>query len=271
MHVVNATLLLLFLSTIAVPWARRVGLPTEVFLVLGSLGLSLVPGLPQLSLDPTVVFAVFLPPILFSGGFFTSWRDFKKDQQAIGLLAIGLVLFTTVMVAVAAHALGLPWAVAFLLGAIVAPPDASAATAITRKLGVPRRLLTIIEGESLVNDATALVAYRVALGTVVTGAFSVSGAAMEFLVMAGGGAVVGLAIAASAILSLKRLNDSTAETTLVLVTAFGMYLCAEHFGLSGVLSTVAGGLYFGRKIPGLTAAQSRLQALAFWKTILFII
>jgi Na+/H+ antiporter len=272
-HIVSATLLLLFLSTIAVPWARRIGLPTEVFLVLGSLALSLIPGLPQLSLDPTVVFAVFLPPILFSGGFFTSWRDFKNDQHAIGLLAIGLVLFTTVLVAVAVRALGIgiPWAVAFLLGAIVSPPDASAATAITKKLGVPRRLLTIIEGESLVNDATALVAYRVALGAILTGFFSLSDATFRFALMAGGGVVVGLIVARCSLFLLRRLNNSTAETTLMLITSFGTYLCAEYLGVSGVISTVAGGLYFGRKFPGLTAAQSRLEALGFWKTMLFII
>ena len=171
MHLVKATLLLLLLTTIAVPWARRIGLPTEIFLVLGSLVLSLLPGLPPLSLDPAVVLTLFLPPIIFSGAFFTSWRDFKRDRFAIIFLAVGLVLFTTALVAMAVRGfgLGISWPVAFLLGAIVSPPDASAATAIIRKLGVPRRLMTIIEGESLVNDATALVAYRFALTAVATG------------------------------------------------------------------------------------------------------
>src|SRR5258706_3885675 len=174
MDLIEATLLLLLIATVAVPWARRIGLPIEILLVLGSLAVSLVPGLPALTLDPTVVFKLFLPPILFDAAFFTSWRDFKKDRRAIFLLAFGLVLFTTALVAVALRLLGIgiSWPVAFLLGAIVSPPDASAATAIINKLGVPRRMLTIIEGESLVNDSTALVAYRIALGAIVTGSFS---------------------------------------------------------------------------------------------------
>src|SRR5688572_20734172 len=190
MPLIEATLLLLFLTTIAVPWARRTGLPTEILLVLGSLMLSVVPGLPLVVLDPTVVFILFLPPILFSAAYFTSWRDFKRNISPIFLLAFGLVLFTTTLVAVAVRALGLgvPWPVAFLLGAIVSPPDASAATAIIRKLSVPRRLVTVIEGESLVNDATALVAYRFALAAIVTGSFSFSQAFLQFLFMAVGGA-----------------------------------------------------------------------------------
>src|SRR5690242_2885315 len=173
MHLMEATLVLLLMVTVAVPWARWIGLPTEIVLVLGSLFLSLLPGLPPLTLDPTVVFLLFFPPILFAGGFFTSWRDFKRNHRAIVFLAVGLVLFCTVLGAAAVHVLGLgvPWPVAFLFGAIVSPSDASAATAIIKKLSVPRRLLTIIEGESLVNDATALVAYRFALTAIATGSF----------------------------------------------------------------------------------------------------
>ena len=171
MGIVEATLLLLLITTMTVPWARRTGMPIEILLVLGSLAFSLLPGLPRLILDPTVAFTLFLPPILFDAAFFTSWRDFKNSRLSIFLLAFGLILFTTGLVAVAVRALGLgvSWPVAFLLGAIVSPPDASAATAIIKKLGVPRRMLTVIEGESLVNDATALVAYRFALGAIVTG------------------------------------------------------------------------------------------------------
>jgi len=273
MHLVEATLLLLLLTTIAVPWARRIGLPTEIFLVLGSLGLSLVPGLPPLVLNPAVVFTLFLPPILFAAAFFTSWRDLKRYRRAIVLLAVGLVLFTTALVAVAARALGLgmSWPVAFLLGAIVSPPDASAAAAIIKKLGVPRRMLTIIQGESLVNDATALVAYKVAISAIVTGSFSLGDASMKFLTLAAGGAGVGLIVAMAGISVVQRLNNTTAETTLLLITSFATYLCAEHLGLSGVISTVAGGLYFGCKFPRLTSAQSRLESAAFWKTVLFMI
>src|SRR5688572_9356070 len=164
MTIIEATLALLFMATIAVPWARRTGIPTEILLVLGSLVLGLLPGLKPLVLDPTVVFSLFLPPILFAAAYFTSWRDFKRNRRPIFMLAFGLVLFTTILVAVTLRLIapGIPWPVAFLLGAIVSPPDASAATAIVGKLGVPRRLVTVIEGESLVNDATALVAFRFA-------------------------------------------------------------------------------------------------------------
>src|SRR5688500_11133972 len=243
MHLIEATLLLLFLATITVPWARRTGLPTEVLLVIGSLVLSLLPGLPTVILDPTVVFTLFLPPILFAAAYFTSWRDFKENRRPIFLLAFGLVLFTTVSVAVALRALGLgiSWPVAFLLGAIVSPPDASAATSIIKKLGVPRRLVTIIEGESLVNDATALVAYRFALAAIATGTFSLGRAALQFVLVAAGGAVVGWLVAVGGILIVKRLKNSTAETTLTLITSFAAYILAEHLGFSGVISTVVGG------------------------------
>ena len=273
MGLIEATLLLLLTTTIAVPWARRIGLPTEILLVAGSLVLSLLPGLPSLTLDPTVVFKLFLPPILFSGGSFTSWRDFKRNQHPIFLLAFWLVLFTATLVATAVRGLGLgvSWPIAFLLGAIVSPPDASAATVVIRKLGVPRRLLTIIEGESLVNDATALVVYRFALVAIATGSFSLGQAAMEFVVMSAGGAVVGVLVAMVAIFILQRLHDSTAETTLTLITSFAAYLLGERLGFSGVISTVAAGIYFGRKLPTLISAQTRLEAVAFWNTVLFII
>jgi len=273
LHFIEATLLLLLLTTIAVPWAGRIGLPTEILLVLGSLALSFVPGLPPLILDPTVVFTLFLPPILFAAAYFTSWRDFKQNRRPIFLLAFGLVLFTMTLVAVAVRALGLgvSWPTAFLLGAIVSPPDASAATAVIRKLGVPRRLVTIIEGESLVNDATALVAYRFAMVAIATGSFSIGAAALRFVVVALGGAAVGWLVALGGIYAVRRLKNSLAETTLTLVTSFAAYILAERLGFSGVISTVVGGLYYGRKIPMVTSAETRIIAESSWGTILFII
>jgi CPA1 family monovalent cation:H+ antiporter len=273
MHLIEATLLLLFLTTVAVPWAQKTGLPTEVLLVLGSLVLSLMPGLPPVILDPTVVFTLFLPPILFAAAYFTSWRDFKRNRRPIFLLAFGLVLFTTTLVAAALRMLvpAVSWPVAFLFGAIVSPPDASAATAIIRKLGVPRRLVTVIEGESLVNDATALVAYRFALAAIVTGSFSLGDAALRFVLAAAGGAGVGYLVARVGIFILQRLNNSTAETTLTLITSFAAYIFAEHLGFSGVISTVIGGLYYGRRVPIVTTAQTHIEAEASWKTVLFII
>jgi monovalent cation/hydrogen antiporter len=273
MHLIEATLLLLFLATITVPWARRIGLPTEILLVVGSLVLSVLPALPPIILDPAVVFTLFLPPILFAAAYFTSWRDFKRNLRPIFLLAFGLVLFTMTLVAVAARMIGLgvSWPVAFLLGAIVSPPDASAATAIIRKLGVPRRLITVIEGESLVNDATALVAYRFALAAILTGSFSITHAALQFIVVSIGGACVGFLVAAAGIFILKRLNSTTAETTLTLITSFASYLFAERLGFSGVISTVVAGLYYGRRLPTITSAQTHLEAEASWNTVLFII
>jgi CPA1 family monovalent cation:H+ antiporter len=264
---------LLLFATITVPWARRTGIPIEILLVIGSLIMSLVPGVPTVILDPTVVFTLFLPPILFAAAYFTSWRDFKANRRPIFLLAFGLVLFTTVAVAAALRALdiGVSWPVAFLLGAIVSPPDASAATAIIGKLGVPRRLVTVIEGESLVNDATALVAYRFALAAIILGSFSFSDAVLRFLLVAGGGAIVGFIVARAGIFVVQRLNNTAAETTLTLITAFVAYIIAEHVGFSGVISTVVGGLYYGRKIPVVTSAQTHIDAEASWNTVLFII
>jgi monovalent cation/hydrogen antiporter len=273
MDIIEAALFLMFLSAITVPWARRTGIPIEILLVGGSLVLSLTPGVPRLVLDPTVVFSLFLPPILFSAAYFTSWRDFKRNRRPIFLLAFGLVLFTMTLVAVTVRALGLnvPWPVAFLLGAIVSPPDASAATAIIKKLGVPRRLVTVIEGESLVNDATALVAYRFALAAIATGTFSLSQATVQFLMVATGGLVIGVLVARGGIYILQSLKDSTAETTLTLITSFAAYLVAEHLGFSGVISTVVAGLYYGQRIPVVTSAQTHLEAEASWGTVLFII
>jgi len=273
MELIEATLLLLFLTTITVPWARRIGLPIEILLVIGSLILSLIPGLPPLMLNPEVVFMLFLPPILFAAAYFTSWRDFKRNRRPIFLLSFGLVLFTTTLVAVALRSLGLgvSWPAAFLLGAIVSPPDASAATAIVRKLGLPRRLVTIIEGESLVNDATALVAFRFALAAIATGSFSFGDAAWQFMLVDAGGGVVGLSVAVGGIFIVRRLNNSTAETTLTLVTSFAAYIFAERLGFSGVISTVVGGLYYGRRLPAVTSAQTHLEAEATWNTLLFII
>ena len=273
MHLIEATLLMLLFATITVPWAKRTGIPIEILLVIGSLVMSLIPGVPTVILDPTVVFTLFLPPILFAAAYFTSWRDFKANRRPIFLLAFGLVLFTTVAVAAALRALdiGVSWPVAFLLGAIVSPPDASAATAIIGKLGVPRRLVTIIEGESLVNDATALVAYRFALAAIILGSFSFTDAVVRFLLVAGGGAIVGFIVARAGIFVLRRLNNTAAETTLTLITSFAAYIIAEHVGFSGVISTVVGGLYYGRKVPVVTSAQTHIEAEASWNTVLFII
>src|SRR6266581_9463075 len=173
--------------------ARKIPVPYPILLVLGGLALALIPGLPRVRLDPELVFLVFLPPLLYPAALFTSWRDFRANLRPIALLAIGLVLFTTVAVAYLAHYfMDLPLAAGFVLGAIISPPDAIAATAIADRLGVPRRIVTILEGESLVNDATALVASRFPVVAVVTGSFSLAHASGQFFIVGLGGILIGL-------------------------------------------------------------------------------
>src|SRR5246500_53256 len=175
--------------------AKKVALPYPVLLVIGGLALGFVPGLPAVQLEPDMVFLLLLPPLLYPAAVYTSWRDFRANLSPISLLAIGLVLFTTAFVAMVAHALtGLPWPAAFVLGAIISPTDAVAATAITNRLRVPQRIVAILEGESLVNDATALVAYRFAVVAVVTGSFSLARATGQFFVVGIGGILIGLAV-----------------------------------------------------------------------------
>ncbi|HXU76487.1 MAG TPA: cation:proton antiporter, partial [Methylomirabilota bacterium] len=234
--------------------ARKLPVPLPILQVLGGLLLGLVPGIPQVRLSPDLVFLVFLPPLLYPAALFTSWRDFHANLRPICLLAVGLVLFTTVAVGFLAHWLipGFPLAAGFALGAIVSPPDAIAATAIAQRLHVPRRIVTILEGESLVNDATALVAYRFAAAAVVTGSLSWGRVAGQFFLVGVGGILVGLAVGEITARIQKRIDDPPIEITLSLLTPFAAYLPAEHLGVSGVLAVVAAGLYHGWHAPEFT-------------------
>jgi Na+/H+ antiporter len=268
------TVLLLFLAATALAIAaRRIGIPYPILLVLGGLALGFVPGLPRIELEPDIVFLLFLPPILFGAGYFTSIRDFKANLRAIGLLSVGLVLTTIVVVAVVAHGLipGLGWPAAFALGAIVAPPDAVAATAIFQRLGVPRRVVTILEGESLVNDATALVAYRFAIAAAMTGAFSLAQAGISFVLVAAGGVALGLLIGMAAAAILRRIDDPVFSVVLTFLFPVAAYLPAEIFGLSGVLSTVAAGIYLGRHAPRSMSSSVRIAGTSAWQVLLFLI
>ena len=268
------TVLLLFLAATALAIAaRRIGIPYPILLVLGGLALGFVPGLPRIELEPDIVFLLFLPPILFGAGYFTSIRDFKANLRAIGLLSIGLVLTTIVVVAVVAHGLipDLGWPAAFALGAIVAPPDAVAATAIFQRLGVPRRVVTILEGESLVNDATALVAYRFAIVAAMTGAFSLALAGISFVLVAAGGVALGLLIGIGAAAILRRIDDPVFSVVLTFLFPVAAYLPAEIFGLSGVLSTVAAGIYVGRHAPRSMSSSVRIAGTSAWQVLLFLI
>jgi CPA1 family monovalent cation:H+ antiporter len=252
--------------------ARRLGVPYPILLVLGGLALGLVPGLPRVDLEPDLVFFLFVPPLLYVAAFFTSIRDFRAHARPIGQLAIGLVLATVAVVALVAHAAipGLSWPAAFVLGAIVSPPDAVAATAVLQRLGAPRRLVAVLEGESLLNDATALVAYRTALAAVATGSFSVGDAGLRFVV-ATGGVLVGLAVGWLVGQVRRRLQDPPVEIVVSLLTPFAAYLPAEELGVSGVLAVVAAGLYLGRRASRLMEAQTRLSGRAVWDTLVFVV
>jgi monovalent cation/hydrogen antiporter len=210
--------------------ATRIRVPYPILLVIGGSVLGFVPGLPKVKLDPELVFLLFLPPLLYVSAIFTSWRDFRANIRPITFLAVGLVLMTTFVVGAVVHAIaGLPWAAALMLGAIISPTDAIAATAVAQRLGVPRRIVTILEGESLVNDATGIVAFRVAVAAVVTGAFSVWEAGLQFVVGAVGGVAVGLAVGWLVIWTRRHISeDPSIQNIVSLLTPFVAYLAAEE-------------------------------------------
>ncbi|GHO84237.1 Na+/H+ antiporter [Dictyobacter formicarum] len=254
--------------------APRLRIPYPILLVLGGLLIGFVPGLPRFTSNPGIVFLLFLPPLLYSSAWLTSWRDFRANLRPISLLALGLVLLTTVVVAVVAHGLipGLPWAVAFVLGAIVSPTDTVAATAITQRLGIPQRIVTILEGESLVNDATSLVAYRFAVAAVVSGVFSPFDAGVQFVVVSVGGIALGLVAGWSLSYVSRWLNNPPLEITVTLVTPFAVYLLGQEvLQVSGVLATVTTGLYLTWRAPTFFSSGTRLQTYAVWETLIFLL
>ncbi len=252
--------------------ARKLHIPYPILFVVGGSLLGFIPKLPKVRLDPEFVFLFFLPPLLFPVALFTSWRDFRANLRPISLLAIGLVLFTTVAVALLAHYfLGLPLAAGFVLGAIVSPPDAIAASAIAERLRVPRRIVTILEGESLVNDATALVAYRFAVVAVSTGSFSLAKAGGKFLIAGIGGILIGALIGWLAELFHRRVDDAPIEITVSLLTPFAAYLGAERLGVSGVLAVVTAGLYLGWRTPEILSYRTRLRGGPVWDMVEFLL
>jgi monovalent cation/hydrogen antiporter len=253
--------------------ARKVGLPYPVLLVLSGLALSLVPRLPHVDFNPELALLVFLPPLLYPAALFTSWRDFRRNLRPIALLAFGLVLMTTFAVAWVAHATipGLPWAAALILGAIVSPPDAVAATAVLQRMAIPRRIVAILEGESLVNDSIALVAYRFGIAAVVTGSFSLPLAVVKLPIVGLGGVLIGWVVAGGVIWLQRRLDDPPVQITISLLTPFAAYLPAEQLGLSGVLAVVTAGLYIGWRSPVILTARTRLEASAFWRMVVFLL
>jgi len=253
--------------------ARNLLLPYPILLVLGGLALSALPKMPVLQLDPDMVFLIFLPPILWSAAYFTSLRDFRANLRTISFLAVGLVVATTAAVAAAARWVipGMGWPEALALGAIVSPPDAVAATAIGRRLNVPRRVVVVLEGESLVNDATALVLYRAAVAATVTGAFSVTDGLKLFVLASVGGILIGLAVAEVARRALALTEDSFTEVLVTLLAPYISWIIAERFHVSAVLACVAGGLYLRQHLSEAVAPATRLQARAVWEVFVFLL
>jgi Na+/H+ antiporter len=273
MHDVELVLITLLVAVAALGTvSRRLGIPYPIVLVVGGLVLGFVPGVPEAELAPELVLVLFLPPLLYSAAFFANLRDLKADVRSISLLAVGLVIATACAVAVVAHALidGLPWAAAFALGAIVAPTDPIAATAIARRVGLPRRTVNILEGESLINDGTALVLYRAAV-TAVGGSFSLLEAGMDFVIDAAGGIAIGLAVAWVITEVRRRLDDPPVEVTISLLSGYAGYVPAERAGCSGVLAAVTVGIYVGWKAPEISTARMRLAGYSMWEMLVFLL
>jgi monovalent cation/hydrogen antiporter len=272
-HVELIVLFLLVAVAALTALARVLGVPYPILLVVGGSLVGFAPGVPEIELEPELVLLIFLPPLLFNAAYFSSLRDLRADLRAISLNAVCLVLVTTVLVALAAHAAveGLPWAAAFALGAIVSPTDPLAATAIMRRLGVPRRLTAVVEGESLINDGTALVAYRAAV-VAVGGTFDLLDAAGDFVLNVAGGIAVGLAVGLALVQVFRRLvADDVVGVVLSLACGYLGYLPAEEIGVSGVLAAVTVGLIVGRRSPELSTPASRLRGYAFWEVLVFLL
>lgn len=266
-------LVALFAAAVVLAWlARRADVPYPIALVLGGAALAFVPGLPRLPLDPNLILVIVLPPVLYQAALLTSWRDFRANLRSISMLAVGLVIATTVAVAATLKWLvpEVPWAAAFALGAVVSPPDAVAATAVLSRLNMPRRIITILEGESLVNDASGLVLYRFAVAAVVTGAFSLAEATLQFVLIAAGGIAVGVVLASLFVVIHRQLGDTLVEILLALVLPYAAYLIAETAQVSGVLAVVAAGLVRARHARESFSPEARIVAQSVWMVVVFL-
>jgi monovalent cation/hydrogen antiporter len=251
--------------------ARRLELPYPIVLVLGGAAIGFVPGLPRIDVDPDAVLVVFLPPLLYGASIYANYGDFRANRRWLALNTVPLVLVTMAVVAVVAHLLvpGMPWAAAFVLGAVVSPTDAIAPGTVMRRLDAPRRLVSAVEGEGLFNDATALVAYRVAVGAAVAGTFSVGDAGLKFVLGAAGGVAVGLAVGWLAALVRARIEDAQISVLTSLLTGYLAYIPAEALGASGVLAAVTAGIVVGIRAPARLSARSRLQGYFVWDLVDF--
>ncbi|MDR3716381.1 MAG: Na+/H+ antiporter [Puia sp.] len=274
MENIGLIVMLLFGITFLGVLSNKYKFPFPIALVVSGVVISLVPGLPVITLQPDIVFLLFLPPLLYGAAWYTSWHEFRANIRPISLAAVGLVFFTTTLVAVAAHALipGMSWPLGFLLGAIISPPDAVAATTVTRGLGLNPQLIAILEGESLVNDASGLIAYKYATVAVLAGNFVFWQAGLNFLLVVTGGVAIGLAIGAIMYFVHKRfICDPIIEVTLTLLTPFAAYLLAEHFHGSGVLAVVSSGLFLSFNSATILTHQSRIMSYAVWDVVVYVL
>jgi monovalent cation/hydrogen antiporter len=267
-------ILLILLCSVGLGWvARRLKFPYPIALVAGGAAVGLIPNLPQFPFDPNAILILVLPPILYQAALLTSWSDFKANIRPISMLAFGLVLATTLVVGAALKLVvpEVPWAVAFIFGAIVSPPDAVAATAILSRLNIPRRIVTVLEGESLVNDASGLVIYKFAVAAALTGVFSMADASEQLARVSLGGVAVGVALAHVFIAVHRRLGDPFIEVLMSLTVPYFAYIGAEILGVSGVLAVVAAGLVRGRYAPEIVSAEMRILARSVWNILVFML
>ena len=271
-HTFQVLLILLAVLAGTALVARRIDVAPAILLLLAGIALAFVPGMPAVELPPQLVLLVVLPPLIYSASVAMSWREFKFNLRPIILLSVGCVIFTATAVAVATHYLiGLPWNIGFLLGAIVAPPDVVAPLAIARKLRLPRRILVVLEGEGLANDATALILYRFALAAIATGLFSLPKATGEFAAIVAIEVLFGAAVGWLSLRVRHRARDPQIEITLSLITPYLAYWVPEHFGGSGVIATVACGLYISWNGPLWISSATRLQGIFFWDLVIYLI
>lgn len=263
-------ILLAVIGLVVLAYVTRV--PYPILLTLGGMAIGFVPGIPTVELEPELVLLIFLPPLLYSAAFFSSLRDLRANLRPITLLSLGLVLATTFAVAVVAHAVvpGMSWGAAFVLGAVLSPTDPVAATAIAGRLGAPRRITVIVEGESLVNDSSALIAFRFALAAALTGTFSVVDAGVQFVLGVIGGAAIGLLVGAVVAAVRRRIEHAPTEIAISIGTAYLAYLPADALGVSGVVAAVTSGIYLGWRASELASPSTRLQSYAVWEILVFL-
>jgi len=260
----------LFAAALLVRLADLVSIPYPIVLVIGGVAIGLTPGLPDIELEPEAVFVLFLPPLLHASGFGASPLELRTAAAQLVSLTFALVLVTMCAVALVAHdAIGLSWSAAFVLGAILAPTDPVSAAATFGRLGAPERVRVAVEAEAMLNDAAALVAYRVAVSAALAGTFAFGEAALEFVLSAGGGVAVGLAVGWLGERLQRRLSDIPLAIFLSVLFAYGAYIGAEQIGVSGVLATVVAGIWFGWRAHEMFDADTRLSAIAFWQVLVF--